>query len=62
MFIRSVTKFNYVIEFSDEEDGVISIHTSLMFRNDNTTIDIIRIAYDNLKNVINEDKLEVDEG
>ena len=52
-----VTKLNNVIEFDeDDESGITTIHTSLMFHNNNTNIDNIRIAYDNLENVINGDK------
>lgn len=52
-----VTKLNNVIEFNeDDESEMTTIHTSLMFHNNNTNIDNIRIAYDNLENVINGDK------
>lgn len=52
-----VTKLNNVIKFDeDDESGITTIHTSLMFHNNNTNIDNIRIAYDNLENVINGDK------
>jgi hypothetical protein len=51
----SVTKLNNIIEF-DNDEGFLKLHTSLMFHNDNNNVDNIRLAYDNLRNVMNGDK------
>lgn len=50
-----IIKLNTIIEF-DSDEGIVKLYTSLMFRSDNDNIQTIRIAYDNMSNVINGDK------